>query len=109
MGCLHGLGFAWSYKRGRWDRPNSRICRLCGLIQQGSNVETLFSFEWRWIPIGYAEDKQALIKKWRLDHRSTLKAEREQEKAERQAREERLRRNIIKSDQLLESTEGEES
>ena len=56
---------------------DKRICRVCGLVQETGAL--LFS----WQPIGYAEDKEAVIQAWKVGH--------QEEKSYQEAYEKRLR------------------
>ena len=98
MRCLHGLGFAWVNNGSYYDE--SRVCRLCGLVQEyqttegiGFGVDGMESFD-EWVSVGYADDPEVLIKQWRVEKQQR----RFKKRAEREAEEQRLRSNIIKAD-----------
>ena len=93
MDCLHGLGFAWVSNGSYYN--DSRVCRLCGLVQEYQRIDGVLDSHNEWVPVGYTKDTPALVKKWREERKATKQQRRSKKRAEREAEEKRLRSNII--------------
>ena len=96
MRCLHGLGFAWVSNGSYYN--DSRVCRLCGLVQEYETIDGVLESRDEWVSVGYAEDTPALAKKWWEEHKAAKQHRRTKKRAEREAEEKRLRNNIIRAD-----------